>query len=106
MALSIEGVNAGLQKAQARESEGCSVMLLCLFVLLFVWQCYISTPWIGGGCGLGLGLGWGFGTAFGSQYRSSTVTFQGIDFDSKQDHSGGRESTDMSKGTPKVHSPQ
>ncbi|XP_030537945.2 cytochrome B5-like [Rhodamnia argentea] len=37
----------------------------------------------GGGCGVGLGLGWGFGTAFGSQYRSSTLTFQGIEFSSK-----------------------
>ncbi|KAK9163741.1 hypothetical protein Syun_004643 [Stephania yunnanensis] len=34
----------------------------------------------GGGCGVGLGLGWGFGTAFGSQYRTSEVTFLGTDF--------------------------
>ncbi|KAG2269511.1 hypothetical protein Bca52824_064066 [Brassica carinata] len=33
---------------------------------------------LGGGCGMGLGLGWGFGTAFGSHYRSSRLTFQGI----------------------------
>lgn len=33
----------------------------------------------GGGCGVGLGLGWGFGTAFGSHYRSSRLTFQGIE---------------------------
>ncbi|KAF3610062.1 hypothetical protein DY000_02047154 [Brassica cretica] len=33
---------------------------------------------VGGGCGMGLGLGWGFGTAFGSHYRSSRLTFQGI----------------------------
>ncbi|PKI42612.1 hypothetical protein CRG98_036994 [Punica granatum] len=37
----------------------------------------------GGGCGVGLGLGWGFGTAYGSQYRSSRVTFQGFEFSSK-----------------------
>lgn len=37
----------------------------------------------GGGCGVGLGLGWGFGTAFGSQYHSSGVTFQGLDFGKK-----------------------
>uniref|UniRef100_A0A2P2IQ31 Uncharacterized protein n=1 Tax=Rhizophora mucronata TaxID=61149 RepID=A0A2P2IQ31_RHIMU len=39
----------------------------------------------GGGCGVGLGLGWGFGTAFGSQYRSSRVTFPGIDFHGKDE---------------------
>ncbi|KAK4750502.1 hypothetical protein SAY87_003984 [Trapa incisa] len=38
----------------------------------------------GGGCGVGLGLGWGFGTAIGSKYRSSEVTFQGIEFTSKE----------------------
>ncbi|XP_027904340.1 cytochrome b5 [Vigna unguiculata] len=38
----------------------------------------------GGGCGVGVGLGWGFGTAFGSKYRSSRVTFQGVEFDSKE----------------------
>ncbi|KDP41648.1 hypothetical protein JCGZ_16055 [Jatropha curcas] len=39
----------------------------------------------GGGCGVGLGLGWGFGTAFGSQYRSSSVTFQGMEFGRKEE---------------------
>ncbi|KAL8127996.1 hypothetical protein AgCh_014790 [Apium graveolens] len=34
----------------------------------------------GGGCGVGLGLGWGFGSGFGSQYRSSRLTFQGTEF--------------------------
>ncbi|CAM0949791.1 unnamed protein product [Alopecurus aequalis] len=34
----------------------------------------------GGGCGVGLGLGWGFGNAYGCQYRSSRVQFQGIEF--------------------------
>uniref|UniRef100_A0A7N1A0J4 Uncharacterized protein n=1 Tax=Kalanchoe fedtschenkoi TaxID=63787 RepID=A0A7N1A0J4_KALFE len=34
----------------------------------------------GGGCGVGFGLGWGFGSAYGSQYRSSGLTFQGIEF--------------------------
>ncbi|XP_068481781.1 protein TRIGALACTOSYLDIACYLGLYCEROL 5, chloroplastic isoform X2 [Phaseolus vulgaris] len=38
----------------------------------------------GGGCGVGVGLGWGFGTAFGSKYRSSRITFQGVEFDSKE----------------------
>ncbi|CAJ1973447.1 unnamed protein product [Sphenostylis stenocarpa] len=38
----------------------------------------------GGGCGVGVGLGWGFGTAFGSKYRSSRITFQGVQFDSKE----------------------
>ncbi|CAD6270027.1 unnamed protein product [Miscanthus lutarioriparius] len=38
---------------------------------------------IGGGCGVGLGLGWGFGNAFGCQYRSSRVQFQGIEFQKK-----------------------
>ncbi|CAL8101560.1 unnamed protein product [Prunus armeniaca] len=42
---------------------------------------------VGGGCGVGLGLGWGFGIAFGSQYHSSGVTFQGLDF-GKKDHDG------------------
>ena len=37
----------------------------------------------GGGCGVGLGLGWCFGSAFGSKYRSSRVTFHGIEFDNK-----------------------
>ncbi|KAA8537829.1 hypothetical protein F0562_027591 [Nyssa sinensis] len=59
----------------------------------------------GGGCGVGLGFGWGFGTAFGSQYRSSRVTFQGMDFNSKSQIEG-RESTGLSKSTPKVHSSQ
>ncbi|KAJ4962211.1 hypothetical protein NE237_022150 [Protea cynaroides] len=35
---------------------------------------------VGGGCGVGLGLGWGFGTAFGGQYRTSKITFQGTNF--------------------------
>ncbi|PKU66420.1 hypothetical protein MA16_Dca009663 [Dendrobium catenatum] len=38
---------------------------------------------IGGGCGVGFGLGWGFGSGFGSQYRSSKVIFDGIQFDAK-----------------------
>ncbi|KAG2621047.1 protein TRIGALACTOSYLDIACYLGLYCEROL 5, chloroplastic-like [Panicum virgatum] len=40
---------------------------------------------IGGGCGVGLGLGWGFGNAYGCQYRSSRVQFQGIEFQKKAD---------------------
>ncbi|GMH03170.1 hypothetical protein Nepgr_005009 [Nepenthes gracilis] len=42
----------------------------------------------GGGCGVGLGLGWGFGAGFGSKYRTSGISFQGIDFDNKK-HSDG-----------------
>nr|CAB3466006.1 unnamed protein product [Digitaria exilis] len=38
---------------------------------------------IGGGCGVGIGLGWGFGNAYGCQYRSSRVQFQGIEFHKK-----------------------
>ncbi|KAG6784468.1 hypothetical protein POTOM_010164 [Populus tomentosa] len=48
----------------------------------------------GAGCGVGLGLGWGFGTAFGSQYRSSTVTFQGMELAKKE------ESDDNHNGLP------
>lgn len=51
---------------------------------------------VGGGCGVGLGLGWGFGTAFGSQYRSSTVTFQGIEFSGK-DQGADKEFKDLTK---------
>lgn len=49
----------------------------------------------GGGCGVGIGLGWGFGTAFGSQYRSSRVTFEGIEFSKEHEK-------DMGKGTKTV----
>ncbi|XP_028234951.1 cytochrome b5-like [Glycine soja] len=52
----------------------------------------------GGGCGVGVGLGWGFGTAFGSKYRSSRVTFQGVDFDSKEKVN----STELSKPRTEV----
>nr|XP_048322594.1 cytochrome b5-like [Ziziphus jujuba var. spinosa] len=45
---------------------------------------------VGGGCGVGLGLGWGFGSAFGSQYRSSRVTFQGVEFGRKEHDDGGK----------------
>ncbi|KAM7514398.1 hypothetical protein LguiA_003981 [Lonicera macranthoides] len=58
---------------------------------------------VGGGCGVGLGLGWGFGTAFGSQYRSSTVTFQGIDFNKNDD--GKSKDSDLSGLAPKVNVP-
>ncbi|CAN6334124.1 unnamed protein product [Urochloa humidicola] len=51
---------------------------------------------IGGGCGVGLGLGWGFGNAYGCQYRSSKVQFQGIEFHKKPE---GNE-------VPKVVSPE
>lgn len=59
----------------------------------------------GGGCGVGLGLGWGFGTAFGSQYRSSRVTFQGLEI-GKKDQSDGREFKDITKNTEKVRASQ
>jgi len=45
---------------------------------------YVGFNFQGGGCGVGVGLGWGFGTAFGSKYRSSRITFQGVEFDSKE----------------------
>ncbi|XP_065881132.1 protein TRIGALACTOSYLDIACYLGLYCEROL 5, chloroplastic isoform X2 [Euphorbia lathyris] len=53
---------------------------------------------VGGGCGVGLGLGWGFGAAFGSQYRSSRVTFQGIELARNEETDGG-ESKDLLKST-------
>ncbi|KAL9663728.1 hypothetical protein QQ045_019119 [Rhodiola kirilowii] len=57
----------------------------------------------GGGCGVGLGLGWGFGSAFGSQYRSSKLTFQGMDFtgsgEGKANKSTDLLNTDESKVT-------
>ncbi|KAF5175869.1 hypothetical protein FRX31_034543, partial [Thalictrum thalictroides] len=55
----------------------------------------------GGGCGVGLGLGWGFGTGFGSQYRTSRITFQGIDL--KKDQSNEEMSTNFSKNRQQVH---
>lgn len=45
---------------------------------------YTGSNFEGGGCGVGVGLGWGFGTAFGSKYRSSRITFQGVEFDSNE----------------------
>ncbi|XP_028806938.1 protein TRIGALACTOSYLDIACYLGLYCEROL 5, chloroplastic isoform X2 [Neltuma alba] len=54
----------------------------------------------GGGCGIGVGLGWGFGTAFGSQYRSSRITFQGVEFDSKEKGV----SDEFSKGSSQMRS--
>ncbi|KAJ7958231.1 cytochrome b5-like [Quillaja saponaria] len=59
----------------------------------------------GGGCGVGLGLGWGFGTAFGSQYRASRVTFQGVDFNSKEIAKSG-ELKDQSKSTSELGASQ
>ncbi|XP_018833903.1 cytochrome b5 [Juglans regia] len=54
----------------------------------------------GGGCGIGLGLGWGFGTAFGSQYRSSRVMFQGMEFNKKDQSDDAFK--DLSQLTPQV----
>ncbi|KAF5739456.1 3-oxo-Delta(4 5)-steroid 5-beta-reductase-like [Tripterygium wilfordii] len=59
----------------------------------------------GGGCGVGLGLGWGFGTVYGSQYRSSRVTFKGEEFDRKGENDGGK-FRDLSKGTKEVRTSQ
>ncbi|GMY28768.1 cytochrome b5 [Fagus crenata] len=59
----------------------------------------------GGGCGVGLGLGWGFGTAFGSQYRSSAIMFQGMEFD-KKDQNDGASFKDLSKSTQEVRASQ
>ncbi|KAG5543540.1 hypothetical protein RHGRI_016317 [Rhododendron griersonianum] len=59
----------------------------------------------GGGCGVGLGLGWGFGTAFGSQYRSSRVMFQGVEF-TNQSQTDSKESTNSSRISKKVHGGQ
>ncbi|TYI75711.1 hypothetical protein E1A91_D06G026000v1 [Gossypium mustelinum] len=44
----------------------------------------------GGGCGIGFGLGWGFGSAYGSQYRSSRVTFQGLEFGKDDQRQNGK----------------
>ncbi|GKV04493.1 hypothetical protein SLEP1_g16647 [Rubroshorea leprosula] len=59
----------------------------------------------GGGCGIGLGLGWGFGTAFGSQYRSSRVTFQGLEFgrENQQQNKSEFKDTPKTKGTKEIH---
>lgn len=60
---------------------------------------------VGGGCGVGLGLGWGFGTAFGSKYRTSRVTFQGMEFD-KKDHSDGASFKVLSKSAREARASQ
>ncbi|XP_051149922.1 protein TRIGALACTOSYLDIACYLGLYCEROL 5, chloroplastic [Andrographis paniculata] len=54
----------------------------------------------GGGCGVGLGIGWGFGSAFGSQYHSSSLTFQGVEFENK--NSEGKESKNLLKNSEKL----
>ncbi|GAY47948.1 hypothetical protein CUMW_108280 [Citrus unshiu] len=59
----------------------------------------------GGGCGVGLGLGWGFGAAFGSQYRSSRVTFQGTEF-GRKDKNDRKEVKDIRESTQKVRASQ
>lgn len=61
---------------------------------------YIQFHFEGGGCGVGVGLGWGFGTAFGSRYRLSRITFQGMEFDSKEKS----DSTELSKPSPEIRS--
>ncbi|RYR47160.1 hypothetical protein Ahy_A07g033105 isoform C [Arachis hypogaea] len=57
--------------------------------------------WIGGGCGVGVGLGWGFGTAYGSKYRSSRITFQGMEFDNKVEKGNPNE---LSKASTEIKS--
>jgi len=66
-------------------SAWVSVLLLSLSPLNFLVSGLLKFILlkIGGGCGVGLGLGWGFGNAFGCQYRSSRVQFQGIEFQKK-----------------------
>ncbi|CAN0873209.1 hypothetical protein LINGRAHAP2_LOCUS10317 [Linum grandiflorum] len=51
----------------------------------------------GGGCGVGVGLGWGFGSAFGSHYRSSRLTFNGVEFDKKGKGGSSTENNDKNK---------
>ncbi|CAN4092617.1 unnamed protein product [Withania somnifera] len=60
---------------------------------------------VGGGCGIGVGLGWGFGSAFGSQYRNSRVTFEGIDFVNKAS-SKERDSKELAKSSSKANASQ
>ncbi|KAG9135222.1 hypothetical protein Leryth_013502 [Lithospermum erythrorhizon] len=60
---------------------------------------------VGGGCGVGLGLGWGFGTAFGSQYRDSRISFQGVNFE-KSTHDEVKESKDIPKSNVRARSTQ
>ncbi|XVE94997.1 hypothetical protein REPUB_Repub02eG0058700 [Reevesia pubescens] len=55
----------------------------------------------GGGCGVGFGLGWGFGSAYGSQYRSSRVTFQGLEF-GKEDQSQDGDFKQIPKSTKEI----
>ncbi|CAI0451692.1 unnamed protein product [Linum tenue] len=52
--------------------------------------CSFVCPLTGGGCGVGLGLGWGFGSAFGSHYRSSRLTFHGVEFGKKDEPSNSK----------------
>lgn len=59
----------------------------------------------GGGCGVGVGLGWGFGTAYGSQYRSSRLTFQGTEI-GKKNQSDGSEFKDVTLSANQVKASQ
>ncbi|CAA6662971.1 unnamed protein product [Spirodela intermedia] len=49
----------------------------------------------GGGCGVGFGLGWGFGNAFGSQYQTSNVRFQGMEFSKRETESSSEDPSDF-----------
>ena len=69
------------------------------------WSLILSFGTEGGGCGIGLGLGWGFGTAFGSQYRSSTLTFQGTEFGQKEPDNDV-EVKRLEKGTQEIRASQ
>ncbi|KAK6257256.1 hypothetical protein QUC31_000715 [Theobroma cacao] len=59
----------------------------------------------GGGCGVGFGLGWGFGSAYGSQYRSSRVTFQGLEF-GKEDRTKDGEFKVIPKSSKEIRESQ
>lgn len=70
-------------------------------MLIIYSYIYIGTH-EGGGCGVGLGLGWGFGSGYGSQYRSSRLTFQGMEFN--RNSVDQDKDLDITKSTLKVGS--
>lgn len=88
--------NLSLLKAKSLVNQSHGILIDKCFKSLCKPSCLKSSNlkleicfFIGGGCGIGLGLGWGFGTGFGSQYRSSRVTFHGIEFGRKEESDGG-----------------
>ena len=77
-----------LQECLLTCSAWALVLLLINCYIILITYIYLLVGYnfsclIGGGCGVGLGLGWGFGNAYGCQYRSSRVQFQGIEFQKK-----------------------